>query len=177
MISPFGDPAAFRFGPYAAHFSLVPISEEQQQLKKAAQYSSSDAYSVLRDHIRDFFSGQSAKYVFRAQFVSDTSKQSVEDSSTAWDEFFSPWHDLAIVEFPSQETFSDARRSWWDNKIALSPFNGLKDHQPLGSVNRLRRRVYQTSRQYRAEKNAGLLGEPYFPQTVDEMPDDDMVRI
>lgn len=162
--------AAFRYGPYVTHFSLVPIAEEQQPFVEASQYSSSDSYAVLKEHIESYYSKNGAKYIFRAQFASDLSRQPVEDASTSWDPFFSPWHDLAIVEFPSQNTFSDERRSWWDDRIALSPFNGLKEHMPLGSVNRLRKRVYETSRGYRARKN-GYAKEPYFPKSVDDMPE------
>jgi len=163
--------AAFRYGPYVCHFSLTPIVPEQEKEGNAKEYSSSDSPMVLRDNVKDYYSKQAARYMLRAQFVSDLKKQPVEDASTAWDEFFSPWHDLAVLEFPPQETYSDKRRTWWDEKIALSPFNGLAAHMPLGSVNRLRKRVYETSRQYRAQKNGDLLGEPYFPKSVDEMPE------
>jgi hypothetical protein len=163
--------AAFRYGPYVCHFSLTPIVPEQEKEANASQYSSSDSYMVLRDNIKDFYSKQAARYMLRAQFVSDLKQQPVEDASTSWDEFFSPWHDLAVLEFPPQETYSDKRRTWWDEKIALSPFNGLVAHTPLGSVNRLRKRVYEASRKYRAQKNGDLIDEPYFPKSVDEMPE------
>lgn len=163
--------AAFRYGPYVAHFSLVPVSQEQEPFKNASQYSSSDSYTVLRDHLRDYYRDTTAQYVLRAQFCSDVSKQPVEDASTAWDEHLSPWHDLATITFPPQDTFSDKRRTWWDDKIALSPFNGLEAHRPLGSVNRLRKRVYEASRHHRASKNGDLLGVPYFPKSADEMPE------
>jgi hypothetical protein len=161
--------AAFRYGPYVAHFSLVPVAEEQQPFVNASQYSSSDSYTVLKEHVESYYAKSGTRYTFRAQFSSDLSRQPVEDASTAWDPFFSPWHDLATVEFPSQDTYSDARRSWWDDRIALSPFNGLKEHTPLGSVNRLRKKVYETSRQYRTQKN-GYKETPYFPDSVDDMP-------
>lgn len=102
--------------------------------------------------------------------MSDLTHQPVEDASTAWDDFLSPWHDLAAVEFPPQETYSDERRTWWDDRIALSPFNGLEEHKPLGSVNRLRKRVYEASRKNRAAKNGVFSPEPYFPQNVSDMP-------
>jgi len=163
--------SAFRYGPYIAHFSLVPASDEQKALADSSQYSSSDSYTVLRDHVRSFYAEQPAKYIFRAQFVSDLNYQPVEDASTSWDEFLSPWQDLAVVDFPKQETFSDARRVWWDDKIALSPFNGLEEHKPLGSVNRLRKRVYEASRKHRHQRNGAAQAEPYFPKSIDEMPE------
>ena len=153
-----------------AHYSLVPATDEQKELANASEYSSSDSYTVLKDHVREFYQSKTARYVFRAQFVSDLKHQPVEDASTAWDDFSSPWHDLATVEFPPQETYTDKRRTWWDDRIALSPFNGLEEHKPLGSVNRLRKRVYEASRKYRARKNGGYTSEPYFPKDINEMP-------
>ena len=163
--------AAFRYGPYVCHMSLVPHAPKQKELASASSHSSSDSFMVLRDGISEYYSNHAAEYVFRAQFVTDLKHQPVEDASTAWDEFSSPWHDLAIVKFPPQATYSDARRAWWDNKIALSPFNGLSAQSPLGSVNRLRKRAYSTSRKYRAKKNGGYLDEPYFPKSIEEMPE------
>lgn len=162
--------SAFRFGPYVAHLSLEPIAEEQQPFKDASAYSSSESFTVLRDHIDEYYKKHAARYNLRAQFSSDLKQQPVEDASTAWDEFYSPWHNLATITFPPQETFSDERRTWWDDKIALSPFNGLDEHRPLGSVNRLRKQVYDASRRHRAKKNGDLLGMPYFPKSADEMP-------
>lgn len=120
-----------------------------------------------RDHLRDFYQSHSGEYTLRAQFASDLSKHPVEDASVEWDEKTSPWHDIATVRFPSQDTFSDARRIWWEDKTALSPWDGLVDHKPLGSINRLRKRVYAKGRGHRAEGNQTKVD---FPNSADEMP-------
>lgn len=91
----------------------------------------------------------------------------MEDASTEWDIDTAPWHDLATLEIPAQETYSDARRLWWEEKIALSPWSGLTAHRPLGSINRLRKRVYAMGRAHRAERNGQ---EVKFPAKVDEIP-------
>jgi hypothetical protein len=91
----------------------------------------------------------------------------VEDASVEWDEKTAPWHDIATIRFPSQEAFSNERRIWWEEKAALSPWDGIVDHKPLGSINRLRKRVYGKSRGHRAEGNKTKVE---FPDNVNEMP-------
>jgi hypothetical protein len=79
-----------------------------------------------------------------------------------------PWHDIATITFPSQESFSDERRIWWEDKIALSPWVGVKEHRPLGGINRLRKRVYEETKNGRARGNRS---EVHFPKSVDELPE------
>jgi hypothetical protein len=38
-----------------------------------------------------------------------------------------------------------ARKTFWEDRIRLDPWHGLKTLQPLGSPNRLRRAVYPAS--------------------------------
>jgi hypothetical protein len=121
-----------------------------------------------RDDTQTYFSSNEATYTFRVQFTSNTQTHPVEDASIPWDEVMAPWHDIATVTFPSQESFSDARRIWWEDKIALSPWVGIEAHQPLGGINRLRKRVYQHIREGRAKGNRT---EVYFPTSVNELPE------
>lgn len=151
--------ASFAHGPFAAHYSLAPASDNQQDL--SGQTIPSDAGPTFhRDHLAEHYTTRIGRYVFRAQFASDTFKHAVEDASTEWDINTAPWHDLAIVEFPSQATFSAERRTWWEDKIALSPWNGLKAHRPLGSINRLRKMVYQMSQSKRETGNSQKINFP-----------------
>jgi hypothetical protein len=82
-----------------------------------------------------------------------------------------PWHDIATITFPSQESFSDERRRWLEDKIALSPWVGVKEHRPLGGINRLRKRVSEETRNGRARENRS---EVYFPKSVDELPEQEI---
>lgn len=56
---------------------------------------------------------------------------------------------------------------WWEDKVALSPWDGLKDLSPLGSIIRLRRKVYHSGGDHRAEGNKTAVN---FPKSADEMP-------
>jgi hypothetical protein len=134
----------------------------------SSQTIPSDAESTFhRQSLHEYYTSNTGTYTFRAQFASNTSSHPVEDASVEWDEVTAPWHDLAEIIFEPQETFSQERRIWWEDHMALSPWDGLKAHRPLGSINRLRKKVYAMSRRHREE---GSLVEVDFPKTVDEMP-------
>jgi hypothetical protein len=159
--------ASFSYGPYVAHFSLSPASDAQKPYEGKTIPSSADGI-YHRESLHSYYTFNSATYTLRAQFASDLSKHPVEDASIEWDEKTAPWHDLATITFPAQETFSDARRVWWEDHIALTPWSGLKDHKPLGSINRLRDKVYKMGRGHRGKGNDK---EVYFPKSVEEMPE------
>ncbi|GAA6034936.1 hypothetical protein JCM8097_009374 [Rhodosporidiobolus ruineniae] len=159
--------SAFRYGPYIARFSLAPTHPSQLTLSNKTQLSSSAAPDEHIKHLQSHFTSNPATYTLRAQFSSSLSAQPVEDASVVWSEITAPWFDLAELTFEPQETFSSARKEWWEDRIALSPFGGLEEHRPLGSINRLRERVYEASRKRRAEGNRK---EVYFPKSIVEMP-------
>ena len=157
--------SAFRHGPYVAHLSLLPITEAQKQLNHSIPNSEGpDAHRKL---LQTYFQANEAKYILRAQFASSPLMHSVEDASIVWPEANAPFYDLATVSFPKQDSYVPQRVEWWENEIALSPFNGLEAHRPLGSVNRLRKKVYAMSRSKREEVNGQ---KSHFPQSVNEMP-------
>lgn len=51
--------------------------------------------------------------------------------------------------------------------MKLTPWDGLAEHRPLGSINRLRKIVYEMSRKKREGLNATMTKEV---GSVDEMP-------
>lgn len=160
--------SAFRFGPYVAHLSLIPTHPSQTTIANKTQLSSDEQPDAQRSLLADHFSTNPAVYTLRAQFSSSLDKQPVEDASVIWSEVTAPWYDLGEVRFEqSQDVLSAERVEWWEDRIALSPWGGLDEHRPLGSINRLRKRVYEASRARRGQANGE---EVYFPRNVDEMP-------
>lgn len=58
-----------------------------------------------------------------------------------WNEKKYPWEEIGTIEFEPQDSWRPEFRNWWDDKITVNSWHGLKDHQPLGSTNRMRRVV------------------------------------
>jgi hypothetical protein len=84
-----------------------------------------------------------------------------------WDEATAPYQTIATVEFPPQDALSAERRMFWEDRMKLSPWNALAEHQPLGSINRLRKMVYEMSAKNRASLNAAEINRA---NSVDEIP-------
>ena len=133
--------SAFAFGPYVAHFALFPSEKQREYGEKSISSSASpDAHKEL---LQAYFASREATYTLKAQFSSSLVQHPVDNASVVWPESTAPFLALADLTFPKQESYSEARLKWWEDEIALSPFNSLEAHKPLGSVNRLRKRVYE----------------------------------
>jgi hypothetical protein len=46
------------------------------------------------------------------------------------------------------------KRVFWEDKMKLNPWDALVEHRPLGSINRLRKIVYEMSKKKREAVNA-----------------------
>ncbi|EGP84123.1 unnamed protein product [Zymoseptoria tritici ST99CH_3D1] len=157
--------SAFRYGQYYGHMGLFPVVEEMKT--RDNKVTSNDPHSALSDWLSNYFAQNGAKYEFRIQLGTDPSHHPTEDGSVVWDETTAPYQTIATVEFPAQESMGMERRVFWEGKMKLSPWDALAEHRPLGSINRLRRVVYDMSRRRREAMNAV---ETKRVQRVNEMP-------
>jgi hypothetical protein len=72
----------------------------------------------------------------------------VEDASVAWSEEEAPFVRVARLTLPKQE-IDDVTNAGCD-RLRFTPWHSLVEHQPLGSLNRGRRMVYEVLSRYRA---------------------------
>jgi hypothetical protein len=153
MIShSFYSQSAFRFGDYYGHMALVPTLDDMTSQSQKVQ--SSDSREVLRDWLVEYFAERGAKYDFKIQLGTSPEHHPTEDASVVWDESTAPYQTIAIVEFPPQDALTAERRIFWEDRMKLSPWDALVEHRPLGSINRLRKIVYNMSRKKRERENA-----------------------
>lgn len=85
-----------------------------------------------------------------------------------WNEEKCPFETVARVVLPKdQDAFDAQRRVFWENRLNLDPRYGVDTHRPLGSVNRLRKMLYQRS----VARRNGLNGcQAYVISDVGQMP-------
>lgn len=143
--------SAFRFGDYYGHMDLFPA---RKSMDKPDKVKSDHPPSVLSDWLFDHFQGSSAIYEFRIQLGTSPDHHPTEDASVVWDEATAPYQTIGTLEFPPQDAFSPERRVFWEDHLRLSPWQGLAAHRPLGSVNRLRKTVYEQSQKKQDVLNA-----------------------
>ncbi|KAH6663525.1 hypothetical protein B0J14DRAFT_258185 [Halenospora varia] len=121
--------------------------------------SSGRATSPTRPHqhpipgLHDFHLKHKVTYSFCAQLFQNLDEQPVDDIGVAWDENRYPFEQIANIEFEPQDSWLPEFCVWWDNRITVNSWHGLKVHQPLGNTNRMRRVVYAESRKLRLRVN------------------------
>ena len=158
--------SAFRFGEYYGHMAMFPVLPEMKE-KGGAAVLSSGSYTQISDWLFDYFRGAPAKYEVKIQLGTSPAHHPTEDASIVWDEVTAPYQTIGTVEFPVQDSFSQARRVFWEDHMVLDPWRALAAHRPLGSINRLRKVVYARSQKKRDELNAKKSSNI---QSIDEMP-------
>ena len=148
-----------RHGKYIAKLSLAPASDRLRMLK-GAPVSITHSPQALRQAIQEFFRTDSAVWELRAQLCRDLVRMPVEDAAVVWPEELSPHLPIARLVFPRQPAWDESRSRAIDEGFAFSPWHGVEDHRPLGSVMRARKATYEASARFRAEHNAQPIREP-----------------
>jgi hypothetical protein len=157
--------SAFRFGDYYGHIGLFPILDDMKN--RADKVKSSDSREALRDWLAEYFAERGAKYELKIQLGTSPEHHPTEDGSVVWDEATAPYQTIATIEFPPQDSLTAERRTFWEDRMKLSPWDALAEHRPLGSINRLRKTVYDMSRKKREAVNAT---STKAVNSVDEIP-------
>lgn len=144
--------SAYRHGDYVAKYGVFPLGKAQKELVDS-HIKDSDPINVISQHVRNFHMNNKVTYSFCAQMLQDLKEQPVEDIGVEWDEKKYPFEQIATIEFEPQDSWLPEFRAWWDDRITVNSWHGLKEHKPLGSTNRLRRVVYAESRKLRLRVN------------------------
>ncbi len=151
--------AAIRYGDYIAKLSAAPLSPEVKVLEGQV-VDTAGKPSAHRDAVVDFFKEHGAEYQLRAQLCTDLQKMPVEDGSVLWEEELSPHQPIARLVIPPQDAYSPARRVFSDDQLSFNPWHALPEHQPLGSIMRVRVKAYETSSAFRHQMNVQPRTEP-----------------
>jgi len=159
--------AALRYGAYVAKIAFVPASNNLKALGHKKLDHGSD-HSALRDSIIKFFEAETAVWDVQVQMMADPSKTPVEDASVEWPEDVSPYTTVGTLTAVPQAAYSAERRVYVDEILSFSPWQGLKDHRPLGSIMRARKSAYIIGSKYRHSTEGRPSGEP---KSIGELPD------
>jgi hypothetical protein len=150
----FSSASALRYGDYVAKISLVPLSQSVTQLKNKLipKNGGDDAHRV---QIAEFFANNAAEYEVQVQLCTDPA--TIEDARMAWSD---PPRRVAKIVFPQQNSDCYCRRVYADDLLSFNSWTALEDHTPLGSINRLKAKVYDASSEFRHTKNNAPRIEP-----------------
>ncbi|MEF3365877.1 catalase family protein [Methylocystis sp. 9N] len=158
LESPYFSAAPFLFGQdKVAKFSVAPLSKDKTPVPEhpGANY--------LREAMKkslDFATGAPAAFDFRVQLRNDDSLP-IEDATAEWSETSAPPQNVARIDIARQD-FDNPLQATECEHMAFTPWHGLKVHQPLGGINRLRLGVYMASSRFRSQPKEPT-GFPKWP--------------
>jgi hypothetical protein len=150
----------YKLGSNAIKFSIKP----QHEVETSTVESESDSY--LREAMVNFLTdeGKDAIFDFLIQLHVDEERTPVENPMKEWKEEDAPFVKVATIRIPSQKFDFDERKRL-DEGLLFTPWHTLPEHEPLGSVNLARKKIYQELATARREHMEKRMREPQ-PYTV-----------
>jgi len=145
---PYWSATPYKLGNQAIKFSVVPHATSEKFNPETA----ADKSNYLREAMTKHLASKDAYFDFKIQLQTDAVKMPVEDPTVEWNEQESPYVKVATIRIPSQD-FNTEGRKRFDEKQSFSPWHTLPEHQPLGGVNRARKRIYGELAKFRNEIN------------------------
>jgi len=85
--------------------------------------------------------------------------QSAEDCMYEWKEKEAPFYEVATIHIPRQN-FDTPDLNKLGETLSFNCWNALPEHRPLGSINRMRKIVYERISRVRNEMNSVERREP-----------------
>ena len=84
----------------------------------------------------------------------------IENASTSWNEEKHPFAKVArlTIVAPQEDIDSSERRAQCE-RLVFTPWHSLAAHKPIGSINRLRKTVYEASAQHRLRQPEHVAGQ------------------
>lgn len=127
----------FRLGSQVIKFSIKP---HQQDTTGATP--TSDTY--LREAVVKYLTeeGNEAVFDFLVQLYVDEAKTPIENPMQEWKVEDTPFIKVATITIPAQK-FDFDERNRLDEGMSFMAWHTLHEHEPLGSVNLARKKVYQ----------------------------------
>lgn len=122
------------------------------------------AADYLRDAIREKLQGPGACFDFMVQFYANQRLTPIENHLKNWTTSVAPFHKVATINFPPQDFEKPAQQTFCEN-LSFNPWRGVEDHQPLGNLNRARKKVYEAVSDLRRTTNRAPKTEPNGHET------------
>ena len=145
----------YKLGDYQIKFSVKPHQPEKTPAARP------DSPNYLREAIIKYFNDteESVKFDFQIQVYVDDDKTPIENPMVEWKENDSPPITVATIEIP-QQAFDFEERKRYDESLSFNPWHTLREHEPLGSINLARKKIYQEGARHRRDYIKERLQEP-----------------
>jgi len=144
----------YRFGDAAMKFSVRPCNKSIHSLSVETT-----SPNFLRENMQKHLAHDDACFDFMVQLRTHSVEMPIEDPAIEWSEKDSSFIPVAKITIPSQ-VFDTPEQMKFCEDLSFTPWHAVRDHQPLGGINRVRKVVYETSSRIRHELNGIERREP-----------------
>ncbi|MGM3308096.1 catalase family protein [Anabaena sp. WFMT] len=157
--------APFKFGGHVVKMTVKSqhLETPPETLPESENYLREAMVKSLTEDERDIY------FDFFIQLYVDEDKTPIENLIHEWQETDSPLIKVATVRIPSQR-FDFEERKRLDEGMFFTPWHTLLEHEPVGSVNLSRKKLYSELAKSRREQLAQLLREPQPYTDVQDPP-------
>ena len=145
----------YSLGSQAIKFFVKPT--RKNRLGKPA----GNTKDYLQEEMADFLTRKEACFDFYIQLQTNPLTMPIEDPTVEWKG--AEVYKVATIRIPPQIFDSPEQIAFGEN-LSYTPWHCLPEHRPLGSINRVRKGVYQTLAKTRHELNQSPNQEP-TPET------------
>ncbi len=147
----------------ANYFSMTASKLGSTQMKFRAKpcpgsqlVNVSDSINRLRENLAATLVGNEACFLFQVQERLKPRDMPIEDPTIEWRESDSQFITVAKITIAKQAPYLGEKCE----VLSFNPWNGLKEHRPLGGISRTRKEVYQTISRLRHDFNKQSREEP-----------------
>jgi hypothetical protein len=130
--------------PYKLGSNFIKFAVKPQKLEAPPESVADLPENYLRSAMVKFLTQeqQTSIFDFYVQFFVDETKTPIENPMQEWKESDAPFIKVATVTIPPQEFDNDEQKAM-DESLSFTPWHTLPVHEPVGSINLSRRRIYQ----------------------------------
>ncbi|KAI1315286.1 hypothetical protein EDD11_001018 [Mortierella claussenii] len=139
-------------GRLAVKYAIRPVSDQKDPIPL------SPSHDYLHEAVKASVSQSPVQFKFLVQ-PKVNEHQNVEDSMTEWDVKEAPFYEIATLTIPTQDADSHELLVLGE-RLSFNPWHCLKEHRPLGSINRIRKVVYERISRVRDQINSVPREEP-----------------
>lgn len=150
------------------YFSMLPYSLGDSELKFSAkacpgmtftEAANKSDQDYLTNAMAEHLATKGACFDFLLQERVASANMPIDDASVVWSEQAAPFVEVARINIPPQDFTSQGQQTFCEN-LSMNPWHGVGEWQPLGSLNRARRLVYNAVSTYRHKQNQAPRVEP-----------------
>jgi len=142
--------APIRFGDYVAKYRAKPAGDRHEAYLELVKRFASQA-DAMRLALEETLKTQELRFEFQVQLRTCERTMPIEDATVEWPESESPYRTVAQLLLPRQ-AIALLRQQDAYQKLSFNVWHALAAHRPLGGINRVRRRAYALSSDWRRQQ-------------------------